>query len=52
MNYAVLKGRTPWVFSSLEQARKAASGIFQRKGVVVAIVETTRAPTHYVAGES
>lgn len=47
MNYAVHANRRPWIFASLEEARAAAADLFARKGLVVAITATDRAPTHY-----
>lgn len=47
MSFEVHANRKPWRFATEAEARAAANDLFRRKGIIVAITISTKAPTHY-----
>ena len=47
-SYQVHGWKKPHRFASMDEARKAASLIFNRHGIVVAITESPLPPTHRI----
>jgi len=46
MSFEVHANRKPWRFATEAEARAAANDIFNRKGVVVAIIASDKPATH------
>lgn len=46
MAYKVHANKRGWIFETLEEARAAASDVFRRRGLVVAVTETDKPATH------
>ncbi len=44
--YQVHANKSGWRFATMEEARRAANDVFQRRGIVVAITASDKAPTH------
>lgn len=50
MTYEVHANRKPWRFATEAEARAAAADVFNRKGVVVAVIASDKPATHKYEG--